>query len=232
MASITRSQLNSLLKSLLEAGVNPDLLEFGDKESLKGLTVKLPLKLQVAGGGLFFEVSYEFAPKQNVFCFKAYFFPGSRSANPESESFLAWDYLVPQFANWATRVRSELNEPDPLLLIDQGSMLLGSIPDENRSTADKFSNNDLSTIHRSLTQIRDFLIAEAHPSEQQIASIDERLCYLAESARTQDKKAWAYTAIGVMFTMATALTLSPEQGHKLLGLTSELIKTLFLRLIA
>ncbi len=216
---------------MLEAGVSPDALDFTNRKSLKDLTVALPLKLRVMkDNGLFFNIGYQ-EYSNGARYFRAEFFPsGTVAFGSKTEEFSNWNSLISVFSDWAQKVRVELDEPDPSLLIEQGRMLLGSIPTPG-THADKFSEYDLHFVHESVGRIRKFLVSEIAPNEQQLSSIDERLRYLEESAKTQDKKAWAYTSIGVAFTIASALALSPEQGQKLFVLTSELLKGIFMRLL-
>jgi hypothetical protein len=227
---VSRSQVNSLFKSLLEVGVSLDALELNaDKDSLKKLTVPLPFRLGVRDSDLFFTIS-DYTTSLGDRLYQVEFFPGSRAAAPKSDTHSGWDSVAVDFRRWAQRIRAELDEPDPWLLVEQGSMLLGSIPTTHAYT-DKFSEQDLALVHDFLRRIREFLVAETTPNKQQILSIDERLRHLEESARTQDKKTWAYTAVGVVVTIASALALSPEQGHRLFELTSELLKAIFIRLL-
>jgi hypothetical protein len=109
-------------------------------------------------------------------------------------------------------------------------MLFGSIP-TTEAQADRLSEHDLRLVHEFVAHIRELLVSELAPTEQQLAVIDERLGHLEAAAKTQDRKDWAYTAVGVVVTIATSLTLPPEVGHKLLVLTSELLKTIFMRLL-
>jgi hypothetical protein len=227
---ISRSQVNSLLRSLLEAGVPLDALELNtSRDSLKKLTISLPFELRVRDSHLFFEVN-GYAPSLGNPMFKAAIFPGSEPAVPESLGTPDWNDVIGSFKLWARAIRVELDEPDPWLLVEQGSMLLGSIPSA-ADYVDKFSERDLVLVQGFLGQIRDFLVAETNPTQQQLLSIEERLRYLMESAKTQDKKAWAYTTVGVVVTIASALVLSPEQGHKLFELTAQLLKAIFIRLL-
>lgn len=199
-----------------------------DKESLKKLTIPLPFRLTVRSSALFFDIE---GTRLNTgdLVYQVEFFPGSRPAIPQHAKHSTWDTLTVDFKRWAQRIRVELDEPDPWALVEQGRMLLGSIPTTD-VYVHKFSENDLILVHGFLQRIRGFLVTVA-PNDRQLETIDERLRYLEESARTQDKKGWAYTAVGVVATIASALALSPEQGHRLFELTSELLKAIFIRLL-
>jgi hypothetical protein len=227
---VSRSQVNSLLRYLLEIGVSIDALDLNaDRESLKNLTIPLPFRLGARASSLFFQIEGH-TLSTGTPVYKLEFFPGSRASAPQSEMYSVWEPVVAHFKQWAQRVRVELDEPDPWALVEQGRLLLGSIPTTD-VYVDKFSENDLILVHGFLQRIRGFLVTELAPNARQLETIDERLRYLEDSAGTQDKKGWAYTAVGVVATIASALALSPEQGHRLFELTSELLKAIFIRLL-
>jgi hypothetical protein len=229
--SVTRSQVNLLVKSLLEFGVKSAALRVnnGDAaDALKRLTIDLPLRLSIGEEGLYFRIDGSWDASGNpIYTTEA--FPGHGTARALNRTHKDWDSLVNQFRVWSKSVAIELAEPDPWTLLQQGSTLLNDIPTDY--AAEGFSAHEIVVIHRALEDIKQFLIFEAQPTQQQLASINEKLDFLEESAKTQDKKGWAYTAIGVVFTLGAALTLTPEQGHKLLELTSELLRTIFTKLL-
>jgi hypothetical protein len=211
----------------LRLAFTPDALDLVNRESLKRLTLPLPFKITVKDSDLFFQIDSVDLEKENRYWTR--FLPAASGARADGNFCTEWKFVLSDFRLWAQRVRVELDEPDPWLLVEQGSMLLGSIPTETYT--DRLSEHDLHSVHEFVGQIREFLISEVAPNQQQLALIDERLGHLEEAAKTQDRKAFAYTAVGVVVAIATALTLSPEVGHKLFVLTSELLKTLFMRLL-
>jgi hypothetical protein len=226
--SLLRSQVNALIKSLLGAGMGLDVLDFKE-ETLQGkLAVSLPLKSSTKDGSLYFEIDYGrygTEPQYRVKCL-----PG-RSPAGTILYYNQWNSVQNDFDGWAKKVRDELAEPDPWLLVTQGSLLSGDIP-RGQEGESAFSEGDLKIVRQSLEDIREFLVSEARPNLDQLRMIDERLGYLEDCAKTQDKKAWAYTAVGVVFTIGASLSLSPDQGHKLFMLTSEMIRAILLKLLA
>lgn len=220
--SLLRSQVNALIKLLPEAGVGPNVLDFKE-ETIRGkFAVALPLKISTIDGAFFFEIRH----------YEEYWaqcFPGP-SHIQQAKYHSSWDLVLAAFKEWLQRIKHELDEPDPWLLVRNGRLLSGDIP-RGREGESTLGESELKVVHHSIEDIRAFLVAEAQPNPVQLVMIDERLKYLEDCAKTQDKKGWSYTAVGVIFTIGAALSLSPEQGHKLLMLTSEMIRSILQKLL-
>jgi hypothetical protein len=126
-------------------------------------------------------------------------------------------------------IQTELSEPDPWTLLKEGSILADQIPADVEGAT--FSEEELRRLHQHLESVREFLLSSVEPTETQVQLIDEKLRYLEQAARRQSKQDWAHTAIGVTFTIAIGLAMAPEQAQKLFSLTSEFLRTIFLRLL-
>ncbi len=141
-----------------------------------------------------------------------------------------WSQVTGDFSTWLERIQKELAEPDPWLLLRQGNILLDEIL-LDKEVGESFDQNELRRLHEFIQTLRQFLISEVTPNAEQLRLIEERLRYLEESAKRQNKKDWAHTAIGIIVTIAVGLAMSPEQAHKLFTLTSEFVNTLFMKLL-
>ena len=76
----------------------------------------------------------------------------------------------------------------------------------------------MDQIVRGIDLIKTYLIAEIKIDSDQKKETNERLDYLIEAAKRQGRKDWIHTAIGVIFTLAVSLSLSPEQAKSIWGL--------------
>jgi len=188
------------------------------------LTVELPLNISIGDGNLFFRIGVT-----TPYLYRLTFFP-SAMPRPDSTTVEEWSTVTKQFSTWAKRIQKELTEPDPWLLLRQGNILLGEIP-LDKEGGEGFDEHELRRLHEFTQRIRQFLISEARPNTEQLNLIEERLHYLQESAKRQNKKDWAHTAIGITVTIAVGLALSPDQAHRLFSLTSEFLNTLFMKLL-
>jgi hypothetical protein len=229
---LTRSQVNHLIRSVIESRVRPNQLKMGNAEARIGssLSVELPLRISTEDETLYFLIDGDWDRMQNPL-YSIEFFPSTRAGQPSHARYNAWPTVLTQFKFWASQVAAELEEPDPMWLLKHGSVLWEDIPTDAEEN-EGFAPHEMVQIQRSLERMTQFLISEVKPTKEQLRAINEKLQYLQESAKTQDKKAWAYTAVGVIFTIAAALSLTPEQGHKLFEMTSELFRSIFLKLLA
>jgi hypothetical protein len=223
---IVRSQLNQLIQTVLQSLVAPDALSFIPDISQTSLQVKLPLRVTLVDHAYFsFEIRYS-----NADYFHVQYYPDMHR-QPTLQSVSSWVSVIKKFREWVEVVGEELAEPDPWSLLKQGSLLTESIP-TGSGKDEGFTELELTRVHEHLDGIRDFLISEIKPSLDQLKGIDERFSYLEESARRQSKQDWANTVIGVVFTIATGLALAPDQANKLFQLTSTLLRSIAMKLIA
>lgn len=225
MAHLLRSQLNELVRLALHAGIGSGALNFSEDLSKSSFNVGLPFRIWIQDMNLFFTIGYSEGQR----AYSVEFFP---SGIPRSAFALRykWSQVTGDFSTWLERIQKELAEPDPWLLRRQGNILLGEIP-LDKEVGEAFEQHELRRLHEFTQALRQFLISEVTPSAEQLRLIEERLHYLEESAKRQNKKDWAHTAIGTIVTIAVGLAMSPEQAHKLFTLTSEFVNTLFMKLL-
>jgi hypothetical protein len=225
--SIFRTELNALVKSLLNSGLDETGFEFSKDFSNKVFDLQLPLQITHKDSGFYFIVDWE-RDSFGSTSFTMSSFP-SMTRDDDIEYVNIWDAVISSLESWLERVRTEVSQPDPWLLLNQGTILKDSIPVSGAS--EKFNEMELFKIHEYLQSIRQLLISDTNPSQGQLELIDERLSYLEDSATRQSKQDWAHTAVGVMFTVAIGLAMAPDQANKLLQLTASFIKTIFVPLL-
>jgi hypothetical protein len=222
---IVRSQINGLVKAARDLGLGPNVITLGQETKGK-LVIELPFKIATADPLIYFVIDHTFGTYDTRFFPVAELGPSLGHSNHSK-----WESVLSEFTNWAERVKQEFAEPDPWLLLAQDELLLSDISLSEEDN-EKLSERDLILVREFVDRTREFLVSEVGPDEEQLALINKRLRDLEESAKTQDKKAWTYTVVGVAFTIASSLSLSPEQGHKLFALVSDLLKTIVLKLLA
>jgi hypothetical protein len=221
---IVRSQINELIQTVLKSNVSPDTLTFVPAIPKTSLQLRLPLRIAYEDPSFFFEISFTSRGK-----FQSYFFPDNRFETRNSYND-TWSPVIAQFETWLAVVGAESSQPDPWALLDQGSFLKDAIPSAS-GAQQLFSGSELARLRGFLIEAKRFLVAEAGPTDEQLDLINERLDYLKQSAERQNKQDWAHTAVGVMFTIAIGLAMAPEQANRLLELTADFIKTIFMPLL-
>src|SRR5215213_2915668 len=211
---IFRSQLNELIQTILEANFASGSIEFDKDLSKTDLQIELPLRIIYKGSNFhYFEISFRSSRYAPSGYFRTEYFPGAE-ANKESHLNTLWPEIIEQLKSWMNIIKRELSQPDPWILLNQGDVLTNQIPDSG-DAAEKLSEEDVQRLYEYTKSLKEFLVSEIKPSQDQLKLIDERLKYLEESAKRQNKRDWAHTAIGVTFTIAIGLALAPEQASKL-----------------
>ena len=222
---IVRSQINELVQAILQSGVLPNMLKFIPAIPKTALQIQLPLKVTYEDPSFYFSISYD----KSDDTFGAHFFPNNKLEMGRGWH-KTWSAVIGQLVVWLAAVAKETSQPDPWELLDQGSILKDQIPSA-RGAEEKFSDSELVKLRGFLSEARNLLVAEVKPNTGQLNLIDERLSYLDESAKRQSKQDWAHTAVGVMFTIAIGLAMAPEQANRLLQLTANFIKIIFVPLL-
>lgn len=226
--SIFRTELNAVVQSLLTSGLDETGFEFSKDFSKKVFDIQLPLQVTHRESGFYFIVDFE-RGEWGATSYSTSSFP-SMSADDEVEYVKSWGEVINTLDSWLGRVGKELSQPDPWLLLNEGKVLVDNIPSEGASV-ERFDDEELIRVRTLLDKVREFLISETQPTEDQLKLVDEKLLYLEESAKRQSKQDWAHTAIGVMFTIAIGLAMAPDQANKLFQLTSEFLKAIFVKLL-
>ena len=226
--SIFRTELNAIVQTLLMSGLDQTGFEFSKDFSKRVFDIQLPLQITHRESGFYFIVDFE-RGEWNTTSYSTSSFP-TIAADDEIEYFTTWSAVISNLGAWLERVSNELSQPDPWLLLNEGNLLADNIPSEGASL-EKFNEEELSWVRGLLDSIRDFLISETQPTSDQLKLINEKLTYLEESARRQNKQDWAHTAIGVVVTIAIGLAMAPDQANKLFQLTSALLRSIFFKLL-
>jgi len=214
----------------LDSELERSTFRFAQDLSKTSFKFELPLKVTHKSTGFYFEIAALMPPKPpRLTYFRATYYPGSAPlayvANCKE-----WSGVIKRLDYWLRVLEKEVSQPDPWLLLNQGTVLKDTIP-AVAGMVEKFDKAELSKVHEHLDTIRQFLISETRPSKEQLKLIDERLSYLESSASRQSKQDWAHTAIGVMFTIAIGLAMAPEQANRLLQFTANFIKMIFVPLL-
>jgi len=220
--SIFRTELNAIIQSLLKSELGETSFGFSKDLSKKVFSVELPLQVTHKESGFYFQIDFELDHYANPY-YAVRTFPG------DYQDIYHWDEVINRMGEWLDRVRTEISQPDPWLLLNQGSVLKDAIPvDSPHRNIDDYER---LRIHEHLQIVREFLIVEAQPSSEQLQLIDERLLYLEGAAKRQSKQDWAHTAVGVMFTIAIGLAMAPDQANRLLQITGDFIRSIFVPLL-
>jgi hypothetical protein len=220
--TIFRSQLNKFVELLVSNEIFQNGFELVQDLSKTELIVPLPLRVVHLKTQFYFEVE-----GFNEF-FRVGVLPG-HTPEIETDFLTNWSHVVDACGEWISRVKREVGQPDPWLLLKQGQILVEEIPATDQE--EKITPQEQERIEEFVRSLKQFIKDEVNPNDSQLKLVDEKLTYLLESARRQGKRDWAHTAVGVVFTIAIGLAMAPEQANKLIHLTSIFLRTLFIKFL-
>jgi hypothetical protein len=96
------------------------------------------------------------------------------------------------------------------------------------STNAPFSAAEIGKISDGLRELEAYVESTHHLDEQKHAFLESRLRYLVDAAHRQGRRAWLYTAIGVLFTVVMGLSMAPDQAKEIfrfIGNVLDILKT-------
>jgi hypothetical protein len=205
---ILRSQKNEILNLIKESELDPfnfiwrvGASKYTHTDS--GVPV-LVSRLSYDGTEYYFQ--FDFVKEQHY----AIFSPGGEKLVEEQYPG-SWISQLSSVWRWLTFLKREIEQPDlwaelAKYQLPPGEQISSGIGNE------PFTAQQADQIIEGLRKVRAYLEAEFDFNEQQQKLVDEKLDYLMGAAKRQGRKDWLHTSIGVIFTLATALALSPEQA--------------------
>jgi hypothetical protein len=198
--TLLRSQKKRVYEILREAGLEPGEFSWSQEKIAQSLIVS---KLNHRDGEHYFQFSsYE----MNAWCVAC---PGQfRSMDyhyPKS-----WDEQEKLFAQWARTLKVELDNPDPWVEMAKYGLTFNG--DGGLTTANEpIPALEAEQIGWAMTRLVDRLTRGLSLDAEQSRLVQERCEHIAEMARRQRSRDWAYTVLGVCTSMAMMLSPSQEQ---------------------
>lgn len=112
---------------------------------------------------------------------------------------------------WLSYLKREVEQPDLWEELAKYQLPPGEkiSPDV---TNEPFTVHQIEQISAGIINIRAYLEVE-FDLENQKDTVNEKLEYLIDAAKRQGRKDWFHTSIGVIFSLAIALSMSPEQAR-------------------
>lgn len=216
--------MNQLLASIVRAGISPKDLKIEVGQTENTLALPLPIGFYLKNSPFYFSLNYFWGD------YIINLFPSSKPAVADNKTLKHFEAVVEVMTEWSKRVGLELMEPDIWSMFGNNVVPQTELFDK-KEDQQSFDENELAAVKKSLQEIRHFLVAEMKPDRDRLQAIDEKLAFLEKEATVQNKKQWMYVAVGVAFTIADGLLMSPEQAHKLFAMLSNLFKHLVFRLL-
>lgn len=138
----------------------------------------------------------------------------------------AWKGQRAYFGNWLGYLNREIEQPDlwaeiAKYQIPHTTETISDISDE------PFSEPQITQITSALNQILVYVKSNVVLSEQQTNFVVAHFAYLENAVKRQGRRDWLYTCIGVLVTIATGLTLAPQQARTIWDFIKDAINLTF-----
>ena len=205
--TLLRSQRHRVFQILRETGLEPADFSWLRQEVAGGIVVS---KLSYREGTYYFQFSWYELSSWCILC------PG-RSRLLDYEHPMSWREQEASFLAWTHCLRREIETPDPWGELAKYRIAIQAEPWEAMAN-ESISVVEADQIGQALPARADTFGQELRLSDVQTAILRSRLQYLAEAARRQKSRDWAYTALGVCVTTAMALSIPPSKAKTLWGL--------------
>jgi hypothetical protein len=208
---LLRSQKNDVLESVKSLGLDPFNFKwsvegsnytddiYGDSESVECLNYE--------GEGFFYK--FDFMKGKHY----AIFAPGSDKLVDEKYPG-NWENQLIYVGNWLSYLKREVEQPDLW-----AGLYKYQLPPSDQLITDignePFTVKEAEQLTEGIKRVQAYIETELDLNVDQHFLMSDKLDYLLEAAKRQGRKDWFHTSIGVIFTLASAIALSPEQTRNI-----------------
>ncbi len=159
--------------------------------------------------------------------------PG-REHRSESKNCKNWDGILDYFVEWTSILKREINTPD-LWEVFKTTGINFTLEPSTTELNSGFTPEEQGALTTQLIEIETYIQTTYALTTEQLNIISHNLDLLRSEVGKLGRDTWKYTAIGIIFTIITALGIPPEQGqilwHYITGKLSEVITNIHLAII-
>ncbi len=211
---LLKSQKNEVFQLIKNAGLDP--FNFAWQEETSKFDSSLVDCLKYQQTGFFFKFDYR--ERQKHFS----------TISPGKETLVqdlypgSWPYQLNNVAEWLSYLKREIEEPD--LWQEMSKYQISSaIPIGADTENTPFTVYQFEKIEKAIQQIRSYVIETSQLEQSHRDLVDEKLDYLIGAAKRQGRTDWVHTCIGIIVTIAVAVSLSPEQVNDIWSILKEAV---------
>ena len=212
--ALLKKQKNELFRIIEEVGLEPSNFEWLEERVKGPQTDHVISKLAYRGSPYFYRFDVTMT---RYLCKKC---PGLQKATGLAK-FTGWSSVVADFVHWARRLKAEIDAPD-LWAEARKYQSIFSVSTTEQIQYIPFSHAEAEQIASALKQVEKKIIREIDPTPEQLGFVQYKLSYLVSKAKEGCPRIdWMNMLVGVMTSVAVALSLSPEQACRLWGFSKE-----------
>ncbi len=201
---LLRSQQNEIYELITENGLDPR--SFNWSEVKRYDFIYSQLNYNEFDFLFLFQISSEYE-------YNSIYYPG-KNISVQYQSTNNWTTQKQHVVNWLYLLKKEVSQPNLWGQITKYKFSYD--PDlTSKVSNEPFTNQQLEQVHKSLNQLKNYLIEHIKVSEEQHKLINENINYLSDSAKRQGRRDFIFTAIGLILSLASFLGIQPNQITKL-----------------
>ena len=202
---LLKSQRNEVYEMIAAHDLDPANFYWGETESTYQ---HMTLVSYIAYKNTDFYFKFDYSEENLHFCVYS---PGIEK-QIDSEYPGSWECEKGDFSAWLQNIYREINQPDLWSELSKYQLATDTLTTSELGN-DPFTAYQADQISESLNQIRAYLHEHQLVSDEHIEFVKQKLTYLEEAARRQGRMDWLHTAIGVIMTIAVALSLDPDRAN-------------------
>jgi hypothetical protein len=221
-ASLTRTQKNTILQLIVEAGIPPTDFDWIEEDRGELCLTRngfetLPFYVSVLSHKTtkyYFNFGHE----------KIVLSPGSKS-KVETRAIDDWFEKQQECRRWLLRVHKEANAPDLWAVIGRETALARAASSslENR----RFTVDEIKLISAGLEEIRAYLIQSQNFAQEQRNYIEQQFQYFRQACDRVGRKDWLNLVLGGLLGLAIELALDPEKAGSLIRVAGSALQFLW-----
>jgi hypothetical protein len=207
---LLNSQRNQVFAALQEAGLDPASFRWERVGSIQTAGLYVPRLVHVPSASWFqFDLL-----RAGHWC---RYSPGA-DKHVEEQYPGGWPHQIDYVRQWVRNLKREIETPDLWSAISGEAALVFGTPVVEDDTNRVFDALERQRLSRSLSEIRNYLVATHDLSDARAAFVDERLRYLEEAAGRVGRKDWINLAYGALINIIVGAALAPAAAKDLLRL--------------
>jgi hypothetical protein len=212
---LLRSQRNDVLAAIVEYGLDPHDLEWGQRISPRSGNPSPVLQHTPTGSYFAFEFHggghwCEYAPADD------------RPTGVENAG--TWPHVMSAVIRWLSYVKREYEAPDMWGELRRGRDMIEA-PTAVENTP--FTRTEKETVAAYLREIKELIVRNHDLDDERLAALDARLEYLEEAASRLGRLDWRHLLVGSIISLGLELALKSEVISDALRFGAEMLGPLF-----
>jgi len=214
--TLLKKQKNDVFKILQQAGLEPADFSWHSIRS-EATREGIVSKLLYRDPQFFFQFDYYYGGS----IFLPLFTPAS-DKRIERPVRAVWGRVLDYVKDWAGALKLEIDLPDMWQEIDKYRATFSLSPPVELVN-EPIPGYEADEIASKVQLLVDKIEESFQLQDEQQQFVNSKLTYLADAAKRQGRLDWVHTFIGVIVTIAMALSLAPDEANRLWALVKEFL---------